>query len=70
MERFNVLLTKSYQIEIIAANEEQAKNLAEFFTSNITDISSEQDKLQHNFSIESIECTLNEAFDCEILNNL
>lgn len=65
METYEVILTKSYIVKVNADNVSNAKHFAEFFTGDIIDISSKEDKEKHNFSIEEIECTANEAFDAE-----
>lgn len=65
MEIYEVLLTKSYVVKVKADNLSDAKHFTEFFTGDIIDISSKEDKEKYNFSIEKIECTANEAFDAE-----
>ena len=68
MKLFKVSLTKSYLVNINAENETEARHCAEFFTGDITDISDENHRAEYNFSIEEIECTVNEAFEAEELN--
>ena len=63
MKSYKVGLTKSYLIEINAESLEEAKRSAEFYTGDIKDISTRQDQANDKFSIEEIECTVNEAFD-------
>ncbi len=65
MKQFKVVLTKSYLVIINAENEADARHLAEFYTGDVQDISTIQDRANDNFSIEEIECTMNEAFDAE-----
>jgi hypothetical protein len=65
MEQFLVTLTKSYGVTISAESENDAARLAEFFTGDIQDLSSEKEKKEYRFEIHSIKCVLNEAFDCE-----
>lgn len=65
MNKYKIILTKSYIVKVNAENESDAKHFAELFTGDIIDISSNEDKKKHNFSIEEIECTVNEAFDVE-----
>ncbi|KOY86972.1 hypothetical protein AD998_13200 [bacterium 336/3] len=67
MQKFVITLTKSYLVEINATDEEQAKNLVTFFTSDISDLSNDDDKNKYQFSIETIKCVENEAFDCQTL---
>lgn len=61
MKTFQVILTKSYVVTVNAENERQAKHAAEFYTGDIYDISSDKDKRIFNFSIEDIECKMNEG---------
>lgn len=61
MKRFIVSLTKSYAVEIDAKDQDSAKELAEYYTSDIQDISTEEERKKHNFRIGNIECTYNEA---------
>jgi hypothetical protein len=68
MKTFNVLLSRVYSIEIEAMNKNEAKELIEFFTSHITDISNEQDRKNYNFKILNIEPKINEAFEVEELS--
>lgn len=63
MKEFEIVLTKSYIVNIKAENEFTARELSEFFTSDITDISTEKDRLNFNFKIENIECKLNETYE-------
>ena len=65
MMSFQILLTKSYPVSINAENEEAAKRCAEFFTGDISDLSNAQDREENKFSIENIECTINQAFEAE-----
>jgi len=63
MKTFEVVLTKSYIVTIKAENEQEAKENSEFFTCDIQDFSTAEDRKEFNFEIEDIECTINEAFD-------
>ncbi len=65
MKSFQITLTKSYQVNINAENEIDAKRFAEFFTSDVQDISDENNRNEYKFSIEKIECKINEAFEAE-----
>ncbi len=69
MKTFQVSLAKTYTINIVAENEEKAKELAEFYTSDIQDISSESERQSENFSIQEIECQTNDAIDCTEIEN-
>lgn len=61
MNTFEVILTKSYILTIHANSEDDAKDFAEFYTSDVKDISTKEDKLKDNFEIINIECKINEA---------
>ncbi len=65
MKSFQVSLSKSYLVKIIAKDKTNAKRIAEFFTGDISDISNENNRKKYKFSIEEIECTVNEAFEAE-----
>ncbi len=67
MKTFQVVLTKSFLVTVNAENEQDAKHFAEFYTSDVKDISTEKDRQNEHFSLEEIECTVNEAFDAEPL---
>lgn len=62
---FQVALTKSFLVTVEAENEEIAGEIAEFYTSDIQDLSSEKHRAEHNFSIQEIECTYNEATEIQ-----
>ena len=70
MKTYQVTLTKAYMVTINASGEDQAKRLAEFYTGDIQDISTGQDRKEYNFSIEQIKCGLNEGFDVEEISNV
>jgi hypothetical protein len=63
MKKYNVVLTKSYIVTVSTDTEKRAKRISEFYTSDIQDISTENDRRESNFSIEEIRCTVNEAFE-------
>jgi hypothetical protein len=63
MKTFRVSLTKSFLVTINAHNELDARHFAEFYTSDVKDISTEKDRQNEKFVIEEIECTVNEAFE-------
>ncbi len=69
MKNFQVSLAKTYTVNIAAEDEENAKRLAEFFTGDIQDISTESEQQAENFSIQEIECQMNEAIDCIEIEN-
>lgn len=69
MNTYQVELTKSYLITIQAESEEKAREFSELYTGDIIDLSSENDRMKNNFSIDDIECTINESFGCELIEN-
>ncbi len=69
MKTFQVSLAKTYTVSIVADEEEQARRLAEFYTGDIQDISTEKERQSKNFSIQEIECQINEAIDCTEIEN-
>ncbi len=65
MNKYRVVLSKSYLVDINANSEEEALRYCELFTDDSKDISSSKEREKFNFEIESIECTVNESFNCE-----
>jgi len=63
MKTYDVVITKSYIIRIKAEDKIKAKEYSEFFTGDITDISTNYDKNNNNFIIENIDCKINEAYE-------
>ena len=61
MNTYQVSLEKSYIVSVKADTARQAKDVAEFYTGDITDISRVEDRKSDKFSIEEIECAVNEA---------
>jgi len=68
MKTFEVILTKSYKVIINAESEEFAREFSQIYTGDIKDISSNKDREKHKFSIESIDCKINETFDIQEIN--
>jgi len=68
MKTFEVVLTKSYILKIQAEDKTKAKEFSQFFTSDIIDLSSEQDRDNGKFNIENIDCKVNEVFEVEEIN--
>lgn len=65
MKTYDVVLTKAYSVRIKAVNEEEARKYCEFFTGDIQDISSLEDREKFNFKIEKIDCRMNETFEVQ-----
>ena len=66
---YQITLTKAYTVTINANGETQAKRLAEFYTGDIQDISTDQARKERNFSIEQIKCAMNEGFDVKEISS-
>jgi len=64
MKTYQVVLTKSYLVTVSANTKEQARRVCEFYTNDIQNISTIEDREKEMFLIENIECTVNETFDC------
>lgn len=71
MKKFDVVLSKSYIISINAEDEMKAREFSEYYTSNISDISTYEDRTKFNFEIDEIDCKVNETYEVlEIENGL
>ncbi|MFN3873867.1 MAG: hypothetical protein ACK4R9_12785 [Ignavibacterium sp.] len=68
MKVFDIVLTKSYLVRIVAEDPESALRFAEFFTGDIQDISTETDREIYKFIIQSIDNKINEASSFEIID--
>lgn len=64
MKTYQVSLSNTYLVNIFTEDEEKAKELVEFYTGDVQDISTEHDRLLGSFSIQEIECQTNDAIDC------
>jgi len=69
MNNYKISLTRVYNVEIIAENEEKAKELTEFYIGDPKDASSMKDRQRENFRIENIEMVINEAAEAEEIEN-
>ena len=69
MKTYQVVLTKSYVVTINTETKEKAKRFAEFYTGNIQDISTDENRRKSNFSIEEIDCRMNESLEAEEIEN-
>ena len=65
MNRYRVLLTRDYVVEIKALNKNEAKECAAFFVSGGLDASTEGERERYNFEIIRIKSILNDAFEVE-----
>jgi len=65
MSIYQVNLCRSYLVKVEAESEEKAKDIAEHYTSHISDLSNDRDRRLENFSIIEIECNMNEALEAE-----
>ncbi len=68
MKTFEVVLTKSYTVKIQAKNRESAKEFSLFYTGDIKDISTSEERKFHNFEIEEIDAKINEVFEIQEIN--
>lgn len=64
MKTFEVLLTRSYIIEIDAKDDRGALFNAEFFVGGEKDLSNERERSERGFRINEIEMTVNDAIEC------
>jgi hypothetical protein len=64
MKTFEVLLTRSYRVEIDANNDRDAVFNVEFFVGGETDLSNKRESASRGFRINDIEMTVNEAIEC------
>jgi hypothetical protein len=64
MKTYQVVLTKSYLVSVSAKTKEQARRVCEFYTNDIRDVSTLENREKGEFLIKNIECTVNETFDC------
>jgi hypothetical protein len=69
MKTYEVLLTRTYTVEIEAENEDDALNFTEFYTGDIKDISTVAEQKEHKFKIINIDSRINEAFEVNEITN-
>ena len=62
-------MTKSYVVTVNVETKEKAKRFAEFYTGDIKDISTDENRRKSNFSIEKIDSTMNESLEAEEIKN-
>ena len=70
MKTYRVELTKSYLVTVSAKTKKQARRVCEFYTNDIQDISTIENRKKEKFLIENIECTVNETFDCREIKTI
>lgn len=70
MKTYRVTLTKAYIVTVDANTKKQARNVAEFYTSNIQDISASKDRKREDFSIKEIKCVINESSEAVDIKNI
>jgi hypothetical protein len=63
MKKYQVLLSRTYIIDIQANNEEEACRNVEWYLDDCKDLSSEDDRKRDNFLIERIEPAINDVFE-------
>ncbi len=63
MKNYEVALIRGYVVSINAQSKEDAMRLAEFYVGNCADDSDNAERTKHNFLIEGIELTYNEAME-------
>ena len=69
MKTYEVLLTRSYRIEIDARDEEDARFLTEFYIGGEKDLSNPREQTKRAFRINEIEMTVNESIESSQLEN-
>lgn len=69
MKTYQVVLTKSYVVTVNAKTKEKAKRFAEFYTGDIRDISTDENREKLDFSIEGIDTKINESLEAEEIKN-
>jgi len=63
MNKYFVSLHRDYEVAISAKNEEEAKELAEYYIGGEKDLSEEKDRKEHTFQIGGIEIKTNDAYE-------
>ena len=65
MKTFRVLLHRDYTVEVEARNEEDARELTEYFLSDPKDASTAKEREERRFRFQEIELMVNEATEAE-----
>ena len=63
MKKYEVLLSRTYIVEIQAEDEEKACRSVEFYLGDCGDLSTKEHRRSDNFLIEKIEPAINDAFE-------
>ncbi len=70
MNIYQIVLTKSFLVTVSAETQKDARRICEFYTSDIQDISTSENREKEKFQIENIECTVNDTFDCRKIETI
>jgi len=70
MNIYQIVLTKSFLVTVRAETQKDARRICEFYTSDIQDISTSENREKEKFQIENIECTVNDTFDCRKIETI
>lgn len=63
MKKYQVFLSRTYIVDILAENEEEACLDVEYYLGHCEDLSTENERRRDNFVIEKIKPAINEAFE-------
>lgn len=69
MPRYIVSLSRDYLVEIMAKNENDAREFTEFFLDDIKNGSTKSDREKHDFEFVKITLAVNEAFEVQKVNS-
>ncbi|MGH7849358.1 MAG: hypothetical protein ACREOP_03590 [Thermodesulfobacteriota bacterium] len=63
MKKYQVFLSRTYIVDILAGNEEEACRNAEYYLGDCEDLSTKDERESDKFVIEKIVPSINEAFE-------
>jgi hypothetical protein len=66
MKEFQVALTRTYIVSLRAKTVDEAKMLSEYYLGDLTDLSTENERNEKQFSFDEIEMVYNHATEIEI----
>lgn len=66
MNTYKVALTRIYLVSVKANNVDQALRFSEYYLGNCPDLSSEEEQIKKNFTIDKIEMVYNEADNVDV----